>query len=810
MWKQYKDDHDRTDGGAAPVTGGQRALRAIPGRAAERAVGRIRFAFPVTVLAVHLLITCHAVAQDVRTASDPLIYRNWRTFTTRDGLPHNSIRTMLSVGDRIWIGTEGGLVLRGKDHFKAWTQEDGLPHPAVNTIDVDSQTGDLWIGTWGGGLARFSAGRFDTFDQLNSGLAGNLVFSVAVFDGRVWAATNGGLSVFDPASNTWGLYHERRPNGPDIVLTRLIRMGDDLYGGAWCDGVWRYDKTRDRWIAVGQAVDELTCVQPDVQPSFDTTVSISTGGSSLWWATQTKILRRAGTGVWDARDIPSIGTPSGFVNEITIANESQAWLCTEQGAMVITDWATDTWCLYKRSEAPTGGSVTLVRGGRVIHSMTMSSGICDNRVRCAAFRGDDIWIGTANGLALGTNPERIDMATLSVQAGADRFRDTFVSLIDADLSPPAYAGAAYDDRYVRIGILGPRNRTTAMPGTFPRNRLELGRSDLLACQIAVEEANARGGYRGEKRFAVSLGTRGYANYAWGTPEDEYATLSYDYKVAGIVGYFGPGSRAATAVAGETAVPVVNVGLGPVSIDQQISPWIFRCLGDEPRQLGLLLDHIVDRMGKGRLAVLRTPGRVAAMHVDWWVDHAGRRGHPVAIDLRYDPCADNLEPVLDSLQTSKASAVLTWCDAALSAMLVRRMREAGLTQLFVGSDEIVDERFTELVGPDPGEVIAAYPITNRARRAPLSDFAGKYAEQNVAGGVERPPGLDAYAAYDATLHLLDAINRAGLDREAIRQTLTAMSHSADGEKHFTESHRPGGSMFARLQGGRWTFHSLPQP
>ncbi len=38
-------------------------------------------------------------------------YGNWKTYTTKDGLPANKIFCVRTDGDRVWIGTSHGLVL---------------------------------------------------------------------------------------------------------------------------------------------------------------------------------------------------------------------------------------------------------------------------------------------------------------------------------------------------------------------------------------------------------------------------------------------------------------------------------------------------------------------------------------------------------------------------------------------------------------------------------------------------------------------------------------------------------------------------
>ena len=95
----------------------------------------------------------------------------WENFTTANGLPDNHVFNVCVDGDRVWAGTENGLALyeNGK-----WTsvhaRRTDWRTARCCIVALDKRTGDVWIATMGG-LSRYSAGRFDTFTQLNSGLA---------------------------------------------------------------------------------------------------------------------------------------------------------------------------------------------------------------------------------------------------------------------------------------------------------------------------------------------------------------------------------------------------------------------------------------------------------------------------------------------------------------------------------------------------------------------------------------------------------------------------------------------------------------
>jgi len=120
-------------------------------------------------------------------------------------------------------------------------------------MDLDLVTQEVWLGTWGDGLFRFSGGRFDRFDQLNSGLAGNIVFGVACAQGKVFAATNGGLSVFNPASDEWELHFARQADGTQPMISQLQVEGTDVLAKSWRGGTFRLSARVGQWVRIGDA-----------------------------------------------------------------------------------------------------------------------------------------------------------------------------------------------------------------------------------------------------------------------------------------------------------------------------------------------------------------------------------------------------------------------------------------------------------------------------------------------------------------------------------------------------------------------------
>lgn len=158
------------------------------------------------------------------------------------------VRTVREFSGVVWVGGDDGLAAFEGGRWRRWRVADGLPVDRIAALDMDRATRELWIGTMGGGLVRFSAGRFDVSNQFNSGLAGDLVSGVAVLGGRVYAATNGGVCGFEPIQQEWNLLIPRRAGESQQVAVELITEGDTLVAFLWPEGTVRWDAEARDWV----------------------------------------------------------------------------------------------------------------------------------------------------------------------------------------------------------------------------------------------------------------------------------------------------------------------------------------------------------------------------------------------------------------------------------------------------------------------------------------------------------------------------------------------------------------------------------
>ena len=365
---------------------------------------------PVAILALAIIAPVLHAASPAVPAADPglpFVYTAWEQLTTADGLPNDHIFALRSDPARacIWIGTENGLARFDKKTraITSWREQDGLPWRVVTAIEVDPRTGDLWLGLFGGGLARFSAGRFDHFSQMNSGLVNDVVYAITTEGDHVWCATTAGASRYNVKADTWDIFTEK--NAPMEEIWNYNISANETEGkvhlAVWGSGVLEYDIKSGNW---------KTYLDPDGEMEIDlyrddgNVHVIVTGAQqverTLWISSYFGCARYDGRH-WRGYFDHDSGLPSNFTNNIRARSAQECWFATDKGAGVCTDAATDTWVTYTADGRNRTGKAVIKRDGAVISTVDTGYSIPQNFVICVDFDGADVWVGTSKGVGHG-------------------------------------------------------------------------------------------------------------------------------------------------------------------------------------------------------------------------------------------------------------------------------------------------------------------------------------------------------------------------------------------------------------------------
>ena len=154
-----------------------------------------------------------------------------RVFTTRDGLPDDSIWGLArGPGGGLWVGTHsGGLSEYRQGSFHTYDGRHGGKLTSIATLRAD-RDGALWIGSDGGGVSRLAGGTLTSY-QTRDGLSNQVIRCLFEdSEGSLWMGTaGGGINRFKEFRVTMRTMREGLPSD-SVRSVHQDRAGDIWLG----------------------------------------------------------------------------------------------------------------------------------------------------------------------------------------------------------------------------------------------------------------------------------------------------------------------------------------------------------------------------------------------------------------------------------------------------------------------------------------------------------------------------------------------------------------------------------------------------
>ncbi len=236
----------------------------------------------------------------------------------------------------------------------------GLGDENVAAVRTDGD--DIWIGTWNGGVARYSIA---SGEIVSYPLTASLSRCIEVTDRRVWVGTAEGLSWFSKPLSRWYAVEEFR--SPEALKVQaLAACGDDLYAGTLGNGLFRLRSGSWERVEIG-----------GLPGGFVTSLYAEPGGKRLFIGTMTM-----GLLIYDI----SAGRMTSFWDEHPEYDGANV-------TAILKDSLGRTWIgtygdgLYM---LPSGG-------GKAVHYTRAGGDIADDWVLCACETEGALYFGSFGG-----------------------------------------------------------------------------------------------------------------------------------------------------------------------------------------------------------------------------------------------------------------------------------------------------------------------------------------------------------------------------------------------------------------------------
>ncbi len=215
-------------------------------------------------------------------------------YTVRDGLPTSDIFRLFedSRGD-IWVGTAGTTDSLAKwdrrsGRFHAFTTADGLGPFNGPTAFAEDRNGDLWIGFYEGGIARYRGGRFRLFKVSDGVPSGSIRAMFRDSRGRIWvAASRGGVCRIDKAAGDQPQFIRYSRENGQLTSSHALSIAEDRSGAIY--------------VGTGRGVDRLDPDHVGIE-HFDTSdglannfinVAYTDRAAAVWFGTLQGLSRLA-------------------------------------------------------------------------------------------------------------------------------------------------------------------------------------------------------------------------------------------------------------------------------------------------------------------------------------------------------------------------------------------------------------------------------------------------------------------------------------------------------------------------------------
>ncbi len=320
-------------------------------------------------IVIVLLTTAHSISavdtEVSRPLLDPLLSRYLRfgRLTTEDGLSSDQAWHVAQDNHGfMWFATANGLNRYDGSSVKVYRHDPDDPYSLGHNIVramIKDQSGDLWLGTWGGGLNQYDPAK-DAFIRYQhnpddpSSLSNNAARAVyADRTGTVWVGTHAGLNKLDREKKQFTRYlHD--PDDPNSLSHDFIwSILEDSAGVLWVgteEGFNRFDPETEQFVHYRHDPDDPASL------SHNTVRSIYEDRSgNLWLGTRRGLCKfnrdrtRFTQYLHDTNDFQTLSN-----NLVTGAYEDRAgrlWVSTWGGGLNRFDRKTETFVHYKHDPA---------------------------------------------------------------------------------------------------------------------------------------------------------------------------------------------------------------------------------------------------------------------------------------------------------------------------------------------------------------------------------------------------------------------------------------------------------------------------
>ena len=280
-------------------------------------------------------------------------------------------------------------------------------------------------------------------------------------------------------------------------------------------------------------------------------------------------------------------------------------------------------------------------------------------------------------------------------------------------------------------------------------------------EMAISKANKEGGFNGKKFQLVIRSMEG----PWGTGSKQAVDLIFGENVWALMGsHDGRNAHLVEQVTTKTRIVFLSAWASDPTLAQAFVPWYFSCVPNNLQQADALINEIYNIRKLKIIASVSDNSYDSKLAAESFLKKIRIAGKKEPIGFVYDNPVQDFNDILSKINKSGVDGIILFGNPPASIKFIEKMEKKKMKQTVYGAISVLNEDESSMQEQEDFRNMTLFVSGNWSSHKGMA-FRKEY--QRLYGTL---PGAVAAYSYDGMCMLVEAIRRAGLNREEIQKSL----------------------------------------
>jgi branched-chain amino acid transport system substrate-binding protein len=257
---------------------------------------------------------------------------------------------------------------------------------------------------------------------------------------------------------------------------------------------------------------------------------------------------------------------------------------------------------------------------------------------------------------------------------------------------------------------------------------------------------------------------------WGTGSKQTVTMIFDENVVAILGsHDGRNAHLVEQVSAKSRVVFLSAWSGDPTLSQAFVPWFFNCVYNDIQQSDALIEEIYNKRRLGKIALISDSSYDSGSLQKNFLKKAQSEGEPEPMQLLYKGSGQDFKDIPDKLKSADIDCIILFVQPPASLEIAEQLRLNHMNLQVFGSLAQLDENKI------PNQDLKIYENVMFVSSENYKDKPGISFSEEYRNKYGIFPGAVAASAFDGMNILIEAIRRAGTEREKLQKYMADIKY-----------------------------------